>query len=127
QVPSDRILDDPAVLVFQQPKTLFVRLNGFADRDTVAQAAQNAVPLTLAAAPTAPVDTWAQGANAACSRMREQLVGLGTLPQTPAAYLAALDKVFAIADTAIAELHKVPTTARNRARVASMLAAYDEL
>jgi hypothetical protein len=46
QAPSDRILDDPAVLVFQQPKTLFVRLNGFVDRDTVAQAAQNAVPLT---------------------------------------------------------------------------------
>jgi len=30
------------VLVFQRPRTLFVRLNGFADRDTVAQAAANA-------------------------------------------------------------------------------------
>jgi hypothetical protein len=40
--PADRVLDGPAVLVFQHPHTLFVRLNGFADRDTVAQAAANA-------------------------------------------------------------------------------------
>jgi hypothetical protein len=40
--PADRVLDGPAVLVFERPGTLFVRLNGFADRDTVAQAAANA-------------------------------------------------------------------------------------
>jgi hypothetical protein len=45
QTPADRILDGPAVLVFQRPKALFVRLNGFADRDTVAQAAANAATL----------------------------------------------------------------------------------
>jgi len=39
---ADRVLDDPAVLVFQAPGTLFVRLNGWTDRDTVAQAATNA-------------------------------------------------------------------------------------
>jgi hypothetical protein len=43
--PADRVLDGPAVLVFQRPNTLFVRLNGFADRDTVAQAAANAAML----------------------------------------------------------------------------------
>jgi hypothetical protein len=42
QTAADRVLDGPAVLVFQRPKTLFVRFNGFADRDTVAQAAANA-------------------------------------------------------------------------------------
>jgi hypothetical protein len=42
QTAADRILGGPAVLVFQRPKTLFVRFNGFADRDTVAQAAANA-------------------------------------------------------------------------------------
>lgn len=41
--PADRVLDGPAVLVFERPNTLFVRFNGFADRDTVAQAAANAV------------------------------------------------------------------------------------
>jgi len=40
--PADRVLDGPAVLVFQRTKALFVRFNGFADRDTVAQAAANA-------------------------------------------------------------------------------------
>jgi hypothetical protein len=42
QTAADRVLDTPAVLVFQRPKNLFVRFNGFADRDTVAQAATNA-------------------------------------------------------------------------------------
>jgi hypothetical protein len=44
--PADRVLDGPAALVFQRPHTLFVRLNGFADRDTVAQAAANAATST---------------------------------------------------------------------------------
>jgi hypothetical protein len=39
---ADRVLDDPAVLVFRAPGSLFVRLNGWTDRDTVAQAATNA-------------------------------------------------------------------------------------
>jgi hypothetical protein len=45
QTAADRVLDGPAVLVFQRPATLFVRFNGFADRDTVAQAAANAASL----------------------------------------------------------------------------------
>ena len=36
------VLQDPAVLVFKRPGTVFVQLNGFADKDTVAQAAANA-------------------------------------------------------------------------------------
>lgn len=40
--PADRVLDGPATLVFIRPNSLFVRLNGFADRDTIAQAATNA-------------------------------------------------------------------------------------
>jgi hypothetical protein len=43
--PADRVLNGPAVLVFQRPNSLFVRFNGFADRDTVAQAAANAATL----------------------------------------------------------------------------------
>ena len=45
QTAADRVLDGPAVLVFQRPRTLFVRFNGFADRDTVAQAVANAATL----------------------------------------------------------------------------------
>jgi hypothetical protein len=40
---ADRVLDDPAVLVFKSPKTLFLRLSGWNDRDTVAQAVANAL------------------------------------------------------------------------------------
>ena len=45
QTAADRVLDGTAVLVFQRPRTLFVRFNGFADRDTVAQAVANAASL----------------------------------------------------------------------------------
>ncbi len=40
--PQNRLLDAPAVLVFQQPHSLFVRLNGYVDAATVGQAAVNA-------------------------------------------------------------------------------------
>ena len=38
------VLDAPTVLVFKRPGELFVRLDGFADLDMVAQAADNATP-----------------------------------------------------------------------------------
>jgi hypothetical protein len=38
------VLEAPTVLVFKRPGKLFVRLDGFADLDTVAQAADNATP-----------------------------------------------------------------------------------
>ena len=36
------VIQDPAVLVLRPPGNLIVRIDGFADRDTVAQAATNA-------------------------------------------------------------------------------------
>ena len=44
--PQNRLLDAPAVLVFQKPQSLDVRLNGYADADTIEQAAVNAAPLS---------------------------------------------------------------------------------
>jgi hypothetical protein len=41
---QNRLLDAPAVLVFQKPHALYVRLNGYVDADTVEQAAVNAAP-----------------------------------------------------------------------------------
>jgi hypothetical protein len=38
------VLQTPTVLVYKRPGELFVRLDGFADLDTVAQAADNATP-----------------------------------------------------------------------------------
>ena len=40
--PQNRLLDAPAVLVFQKPRTLYVRLNGYVDADTIGQAVANA-------------------------------------------------------------------------------------
>jgi hypothetical protein len=40
--PQNRLLDAPAVLVFQKPRTLYVRMNGYVDADTIEQAAVNA-------------------------------------------------------------------------------------
>ena len=42
--PQNRLLDAPAVLVFQRPQALYVRLNGYVDADTIEQAAVNAAP-----------------------------------------------------------------------------------
>jgi hypothetical protein len=36
------VLESPSILVYERPNTLFVRLDGFSDRQTVAQAAVNA-------------------------------------------------------------------------------------
>jgi hypothetical protein len=36
------VLETPSVLVYERPNTLFARLTGFSDRETVAQAAANA-------------------------------------------------------------------------------------
>jgi hypothetical protein len=36
------VLEDPAVLVFRRPGELVVRFSGFADKQTVLQAARNA-------------------------------------------------------------------------------------
>ena len=49
------VLPDPAVLVYRRPGKLVARFDGFADRDTVAQAVINAVPSELARQAAAPV------------------------------------------------------------------------
>jgi hypothetical protein len=38
------VLTSPSLLVYKRPNTLFVRIDGFSDRQTVAQAASNARP-----------------------------------------------------------------------------------
>ncbi len=48
-LPGGGLLPDPGVLVYRAPHSLVVRLDGFADRDAVAQAAAGAItapPLT---------------------------------------------------------------------------------
>ncbi len=58
------VLPDPGLLVYARPATLALRITGFVDRDTVAQAAQNARPSDVEAA-VGP--TWWQRVNAVCA------------------------------------------------------------
>jgi hypothetical protein len=58
-LPDGGLLPEPGVLIYRAPGTIAVRMDGFADRDSIAQAATNALtfpPATTAAAltPTTP-------------------------------------------------------------------------
>jgi hypothetical protein len=58
-LPGGGLLPDPGVLVYRAPGDVALRLDGFADRSSVAQAATNALagetgPAVTAAAPAAP-------------------------------------------------------------------------
>jgi hypothetical protein len=54
-LPDGGLLPDPGVLVYRAPGDIAVRLDGFADRDTVAQAAANVISDDLGpAAPATP-------------------------------------------------------------------------
>src|SRR5438105_4336084 len=66
------VLPDPAVLVYRRPGDLVARFDGFADRDTVAQAVTNVTPNGLARqAASEPAEVtrqaWAQRASNASS------------------------------------------------------------
>jgi len=50
-LPGGGLLPDPGVLVFSAPQTLAIRLDGFADRDAVAQAAAQALTNLAAGTP----------------------------------------------------------------------------
>ena len=120
---ADRVLDDPAVLVFQQPKTLFVRLNGYADRDTVAQAAANAGAVRITA--TGDSTAWASQANAICNKMANDLLGL-TLPTTPSTILDWADKMNGVLASTIQSLRALTPPAGRAAQVRQMFSLYDQ-
>ena len=58
-LPGGGLLPDPGVLVYRAPGDVALRLDGFADRDAVAQAAVNALYGETQPAPTPPASTTA--------------------------------------------------------------------
>jgi hypothetical protein len=118
---ADRVLDDPAVLVFQQPKTLFVRFNGFTDRDTVAQAAVNAgaVKLTTVGSTAA----WASQANLICNKLKTDLLRL-TLPTSGASALDWVAKIDDALQNTVQSLRTLKPPAGHEAQVRQMVALY---
>lgn len=123
--PADRVLDSPAVLVFQRPKALFVRLNGYNDAPTVAQAAENAAPLVtggLANAQTA----WMDAANAACTRMSQQLQTVARqFLASPTNAATLVNQLLTVLQSAVTQLRGLPAPASYKAQVRLMLADYD--
>ena len=118
---ADRVLDDPAVLVFQAPKTLFVRFNGFTDRDTVAQAAENAgaVKLTTVGGTVA----WASQANMICNKLKTDLLSL-PLPSSGSSALDWVDKIDGVLQNTVQSLRALKAPTGHEAQVRQMVALY---
>ena len=121
--PADRVLDSPAVLVFQRPKNLFVRLSGYNDAPTVAQAAQNALPVVT----TSPAQAaWTDAANAACTRMSLQLRSVATkFLANPTNVGTLVNQLLGVVASTVGRLHRLPVPAGYEAQVRQMLADYD--
>jgi hypothetical protein len=119
---ADRVLDDPAVLIFQRPKTLFVRFNGYTDRDTVAQAAENAGAVRTTVVGNSAA--WATRANAICGRMASDLLAL-PLPSSGRSLLDWVDKVNGVLENTVHSLRALKPPAGRAAEVRKMLALYE--
>jgi hypothetical protein len=75
------VLTPPVTLVYAQPEfKLAARLDGFADKETVAQAARNANPTP--AGGTAAQTAWARGADVLCDRVADDLSALNVKTTT---------------------------------------------
>jgi hypothetical protein len=120
---ADRVLDDPAVLVFQRPKTLFVRFNGYTDRDTVAQAAVNAgaVKLTTVGSTVA----WAGRANAICNKLQTDLLRL-PLPTSGESAVDWVDELNGALENTVKSLRALTPPQGHETQVRQMLALYGQ-
>lgn len=124
---GNRLLDSPATLVFQQPHTLYVRINGYVDADTIAQAAANAAPAPATAAATGDGSSaWITQVNAACTKLRSDLAG-ESFPTKESAVIPFLHKLVGAVKATVDKIRGVEPPQGKRARVAAMLAAYDRM
>jgi hypothetical protein len=114
------VLSAPTTLVlsrndFTKPATT---LDGFVDRETVAQAALNANPSPGAS--QAGQSAWAKGAEAVCAHSKLQFSGLGEI-KTAAQLKQATPKVTAITTALMGGLHKLEAPAGRAADVKKFL------
>jgi hypothetical protein len=118
---ADRVLDDPAVLVFQAPKTLFVRFNGFTDRDTIAQAAVNAGAVKLTTVGSTVV--WAGQANSICNKLKADLLRL-PLPTSGESAIDWVGKINGALDSTVKSLRALTPPKGHESQVHQMVALY---
>jgi hypothetical protein len=105
------VLDSPAVLVYRRPADLFLRLDGYSDSRTIAQAAQNADP-TPGGADRSP---WARDANTLCAEAAKKIAPLP--PTSP--------QVARVEQETWTQLRGLTPPHDSAAKVTAMLAAYD--
>lgn len=114
------VLDAPGTLVYRRPGELFMRLDGFNDRETVAQAAQNADP-------TPDKQTgWARDANAICEGIVQKINAL-QLPANQAQLTTFFTQLLAVEADGLAELHALKPAPGTGPKVTAMLASYDRM
>jgi hypothetical protein len=123
--PGDRLLDDPAVLIFRRPQQLFVRINGFIDAATVAQAAANAAPLAaVQPSSVARTSAWALAANGACRQLASEVASL-SVPTSVSAVIPWLQKVIAAEQSALLVIHALKPPKGAAGQVAGLFQHYN--
>jgi hypothetical protein len=121
------VLPDPGLLIYRRPGDLVLRIDGFVDRDTVAQAARNVAPVTPVAqaslSPSVSTDDWAASANKVCGNVYAKMKKVEP-PTTRAQLLSSGPALLALEDEFLGRLGRVakPTVAAQRARVDKLLA-----
>ena len=118
------VLSDPTVLVYRRPGKLVARFDGFADRDTVAQAVTNAAPAELArqaaeaSQPRPPVTlgTWAGRASVICTRTKARAPKIHP-SASRAEFLAWAPAMLATQEKLLAELGALPLPTAPRGHV----------
>jgi hypothetical protein len=142
------VVDDPAVLVYRRPGRVIGQLNGYADKETVAQAVANAAPdlvapvdhAVVAATPT----SWVDEAAAACTAFhtsqskKQPAAALLALPgalsveiarlkrvQPPAAVAGTYNRLLGVLDTMHSDAQSLTAAinAGNQAQTATFTAA----
>jgi hypothetical protein len=126
------VLSAPAFFLYERPGKLVMRIDGFADRDLVAQAAVAALPPTVrrtlpardAQQARVTQARWSGRANAIC---REGTVISSTQPATREQVLSAWPALLADFKRSIARLRALPlpTAPAARARTLKLLATWD--
>lgn len=112
------VLTPPVTLVYAEPEfKLAVQLDGFADRQTVAQAARNANPDPAGGA-TAQT-AWARGANGLCDRVASDLSALNV--KTTQDLKTATPQMQAIGQAFVAGLGKLKAPAGSESPVAEFV------
>jgi len=108
------VLPLPTTLVLVRPSYTqpYVRLDGFADRETVAQAARNATPLPAAATQTA----WARAANALCRKTAAKFTAL-PVADSAASLKQKTPQVEALSTAFVADLRQLKPPAGRAADV----------